>query len=100
MPRFTRLAIAAAPMLFVLLWSTGFVGARCGMPYVEPMTFLALRMLFVVALLVPIASCRVRAGRRKPKPDTAWWSGAVVHGTYLGGVFTAIARACPSASPR
>ena len=35
-------------MLFVLLWSTGFIGARYGLPYIEPMTFLAVRMAFVV----------------------------------------------------
>ena len=46
--RLTRLAIASAPMLFVLLWSTGFIGARFGLPYIEPMTFLAVRMVFVV----------------------------------------------------
>ena len=38
--RLTRLAIATAPALFVLLWSTGFIGARYGLPYVEPLTFL------------------------------------------------------------
>jgi drug/metabolite transporter (DMT)-like permease len=37
----TRLAIATAPVLFVLLWSTGFIGARYGLPYIEPLTFLA-----------------------------------------------------------
>jgi hypothetical protein len=39
--RLTRLMIAMAPMLFVLLWSTGFIGARFVLPYIEPMTFLA-----------------------------------------------------------
>ena len=43
---FTRFAAAAAPALFVLLWSTGFIGARYGLPYIEPMTFLGVRMLF------------------------------------------------------
>jgi hypothetical protein len=37
--RLTRLAIATAPALFVLLWSTGFIGARFGLPYIEPLTF-------------------------------------------------------------
>jgi hypothetical protein len=41
-----RLAIVTAPALFVLLWSTGFIGARYGMPYIEPLTFLAVRMAF------------------------------------------------------
>jgi hypothetical protein len=35
--RLTRLAIAATPALFVLLWSTGFIGARYGLPYIEPL---------------------------------------------------------------
>ncbi|HSO07529.1 MAG TPA: EamA/RhaT family transporter, partial [Pelomicrobium sp.] len=34
---------AAAPALFVLLWSTGFIGAKLGLPYAEPLTFLILR---------------------------------------------------------
>ena len=37
--RLTRLAIATAPALFVLLWSTGFIGARFGLPYIEPLDF-------------------------------------------------------------
>ena len=48
--RLTRLAIATAPALFVLLWSTGFIGARYGLPYVEPLTFLAVRMVFAVVI--------------------------------------------------
>jgi drug/metabolite transporter (DMT)-like permease len=39
------------PALFVLLWSTGFVGAKYGLPYAEPFTFLALRLLLAAALL-------------------------------------------------
>ena len=39
------------PGVFVLLWSTGFVGARLGMPHAEPMTFLALRFALTAALL-------------------------------------------------
>jgi drug/metabolite transporter (DMT)-like permease len=52
-PILTRLAIATAPALFVLLWSTGFIGARYGMPYIEP--FLAVRMAFAVAIMAAIA---------------------------------------------
>ena len=59
--RLTKLAIALAPMLFVLLWSTGFIGARFGLPYIEPMTFLAVRMAFVVAILGAIVLHRRRA---------------------------------------
>ena len=49
-----RLAIASAPVLFVLLWSTGFIGARLGLPYIEPLTFLAVRMVFVVLIMAAI----------------------------------------------
>jgi drug/metabolite transporter (DMT)-like permease len=94
--RLTRLAIAAAPMLFVLLWSTGFIGARYGLPYIEPMTFLAVRMVFVVAILAVIA---LLAQARWPSTAEAGHSlmaGAMVHGLYLGGVFTAISQGVPA----
>ncbi len=94
--RLTRLMIAAAPMLFVLLWSTGFIGARFGLPYIEPMTFLAVRMLFVVAIMTLIA---VAAGARWPDTTEIGHSlvaGFLVHGLYLGGVFTAISHGVPA----
>ncbi len=94
--RLTRIAIAAAPMLFVLLWSTGFIGARFGLPYIEPMTFLAVRMVFVVAVMIVIALA-VRA--RWPNPPEIGHSlvaGSLVHGLYLGGVFTAISQGVPA----
>ena len=40
-----------APATFVLLWSTGFIGAKYGLPYAEPLTFLTLRMVFVLSLI-------------------------------------------------
>ena len=94
--RLTRIAIAAAPMLFVLLWSTGFIGARYGLPYIEPLTFLAVRMVFVVAVMAAIA---LIAGARWPGATEIGHSlaaGAMVHGLYLGGVFTAISQGVPA----
>ena len=41
----------AFPLLFVVLWSTGVIGARLGLPHSEPLTFLFVRYLLVVALL-------------------------------------------------
>lgn len=85
------------PLLFVALWSTGFIGAKLGLPYVEPLTFLALRFA-IVAVLMGLVVAVVRA----PWPATArgWMhigvSGLLVHGVYLGGVFTAIAHGLPS----
>lgn len=94
--RLTKMAIASAPVLFVLLWSTGFIGARYGLPYIEPMTFLALRMVIVVMILgVVVLVLRTRApdGREIGHSLVA---GSLVHGLYLGGVFTAISQGVPA----
>ena len=86
-----------APALFVLLWSTGFLGAKLGMPYAEPMTLLALRFALAAALLVALA-----LATRAPWPSS-WREagqiavvGVLVHAAYLGGVFAAIANGMPA----
>jgi drug/metabolite transporter (DMT)-like permease len=92
----TRLAIATAPALFVLLWSTGFIGARLGLPYIEPLTFLAVRMVFTVLIMAAIA---LFAGARRPNANEVGHSlvaGSLVHGLGLGGVFTAISQGVPA----
>ncbi len=92
----TKMAIAAAPILFVLLWSSGFIGARYGLPYIEPMTFLTARMMLVVLVLGVIALvARVRwpSGIEMGHSLVA---GALVHGVYLGGVFLAISQGVPA----
>lgn len=91
-----RLAITTAPVLFVLLWSTGFIGARYGLPYIEPLTFLAVRMFFVVLIMAAIA---IIGGAKRPDTSEIGHSlvaGSLVHGLYLGGVFTAISQGVPS----
>ena len=92
----TRLAIAAAPFIFVILWSTGFIGARYGLPYIEPMTFLGLRMLMVVALLAVIAVVVQARWPTRHEVGHSLVTGALVHGLYLGGVFTAISQGVPA----
>ena len=92
----SRLAIAAAPFIFVLLWSTGFIGARYGLPYIEPLTFLGTRMLCVVAIMGGFA---VLIGARWPRRAEIGHSlvaGSLVHGAYLGGVFIAISQGVPA----
>jgi hypothetical protein len=42
-----KFAVFAAPGVFVVLWASGFIGAKFGLPYAEPMTFLTLRMALV-----------------------------------------------------
>jgi drug/metabolite transporter (DMT)-like permease len=78
-------------LLFVLLWSTGFIGAKLGLPYAEPLTFLALRMACVAALLLAVAMV---ARAPWPRGARAWvhvaTAGLLVQCGYLGGVFSAI----------
>jgi len=94
--RLSRFAIAVAPMLFVLLWSTGFIGARYGLPYIEPMTFLAVRMVLVVLIMTAIALVVRAPWPRGPDIGHSLVAGALVHGLYLGGVFTAISQGVPA----
>lgn len=94
--RLTRLAIATAPILFVLLWSTGFIGARYGLPYIEPLTFLAVRMVFVVLVMTVIALAARARWPRGPEIGHSLVAGSLVHGLYLGGVFTAISQGVPA----
>jgi drug/metabolite transporter (DMT)-like permease len=84
-------ATLAVPALFVLLWSTGFIGARLGMPHAEPLTFLSLRYGLVLAVMLPVALLlRVRwpATRRDVRHIAV--AGTLIQGGYLGGVFCAI----------
>lgn len=79
------------PFLFVFLWSTGFIGAKYGLPYAEPLSFLLSRYALVIVLMSALA-----LATRAPWPNTRrqWLhiavSGLLVHATYLGGVFVAI----------
>jgi drug/metabolite transporter (DMT)-like permease len=82
--------VAIAPVFFVLLWSTGFVTAREGVQYADPLTLAAMRFAIACALLVAIAAAM---GARRPTRREALHSGAVgllLQAVYVGGVFTAI----------
>ncbi|MBX3651332.1 MAG: DMT family transporter [Burkholderiales bacterium] len=81
----------AVPALFVLLWSTGFIGARLGMPHAGPLTFLTLRYLTVLAVMLPLALLlRVRWPATLRDARHIAVSGMLIQGGYLGGVFCAI----------
>ena len=79
------------PWVFVLIWSTGFIVARFGMPHAPPMSFLALRYaLSLVCFVAWIVVARVEW----PRDATQWLHLAVVgvlmHAAYLGGVWSAV----------
>lgn len=92
----TGLIARIAPVLFVLLWSTGFIGAKYGLPYAEPMTFLLLRMAVVVALLAALAVATRPRLLKAEEIGHSVVAGILVHGFYLGGVFTAIGLGLPA----
>ncbi|TVP50609.1 MAG: DMT family transporter [Halomonas sp.] len=89
--------LAAMPVIFVMLWSTGFIGAKFGLPYAEPFTFLFIRFVLTLLLLVPLILIM-----RIPWPSSPrlWThiaiSGFLVHGAYLGGVFYGIYLGMPA----
>ncbi|ROR34571.1 DMT family transporter [Inmirania thermothiophila] len=89
--------LGLAPALFVLLWSTGFIGAKLGLPDAEPFTFLLLRFLLVTAILAAAAlATRAPWPRRPGEIARLAVAGLLIHATYLGGVFAAIHRGLPA----
>jgi len=76
--------------VFVLLWSTGFIGAKFGLPYAEPLTFLSIRFGIVVALMLLWVLASRADWPTGAQARALLFVGALLHGVYLGGVFTAI----------
>jgi drug/metabolite transporter (DMT)-like permease len=87
----------AFPALFVLLWSTGFIAAKYGLPYAPPLSFLLYRFTFVAVLMTVVALATratwPRGAREIAHVAIAAW---LVHGTYLGGVFVSLAGGMPA----
>ncbi|WP_338689573.1 DMT family transporter [Bradyrhizobium sp. 26S5] len=93
---FEETAARLAPAIFVVLWSTGFIGTKYVINNAEPLTYLAIRMAFVVVVMAVIAAVA------RPKwPDRTGVfhsavAGILVHGFYLGGTAIAIAHSIPA----
>jgi len=92
---FERFAARAAPVVFVLLWSTGFIGTKYVLSGAEPLTYLTIRMVLVVILMAGIVAIW------RPRWPTLAGIGhsavaaILVHGFYLGGTAIAIAHSVP-----
>ena len=75
----------------MFLWSTGYVGARFGLPFADPLTFTSIRFA-IVALLLGLIACARKT--RLPTSPRAWGhlaaSGILIHACFIGGVFSAI----------
>lgn len=83
--------IRAMPAVFVLIWSTGFIVAKYGLPYAPPLTFLAIRyVLSLVCFLIWIAIARVAWPRSRVQWLHLGVTGILIHAGYLGGVWSAI----------
>ena len=82
---------ATIPALFVILWSTGYLGSRFARPYVDPMTFSALRFACVIVLLFVVIHI---TRSRFPRAPRMWChlavSGVLIHGCFIAGMFYAI----------
>ena len=79
------------PAVFVLIWSTGFIVAKFGLPYAPPLTFLVLRYTFSIAcFLVWIGLSRARWPRGRQQWLHLALTGVLMHAGYLGGVWVAV----------
>lgn len=86
----------AIPLLFVWLWSTGFIGAKYGLPYIEPFFMLFVRFCLVLVIFWLL----IKFYRSKWISQQQGWQqiivGSLIHGGYLGGVFFAIKLGVPA----
>jgi drug/metabolite transporter (DMT)-like permease len=80
-----------APVLFVFLWSTGFVGAKYIVPYAEPFTFLTIRYFLAALILFAIAyAFKQPLKLNKEQFKASFAVGILLHVVYIGGVFYAV----------
>lgn len=87
--------VRAMPFIFVLIWSTGFIVAKFGLPYAPPLTFLLLRYAGVLAVLIPVIWL-VRAPWPHGQARHIAVSGVLMHAGYLAGVWCAIKLGMPA----
>jgi drug/metabolite transporter (DMT)-like permease len=96
-PRGTPALLALMPVVFVLLWSTGFIVAKYAAPHAPPLTFLLWRYGTAVLVLLPIIAL---TGARWPRNAATWLHvaavGVLMQATYLGGVWWSIAEGMPA----
>ncbi len=84
------------PGLFVLLWATGFIGAKLGLPYAPPLKFLLWRFAIVIVLMTLLA-----LAARALWPRGVQWvhvavAGVLLQAGYVGGIFVSIDLGMPA----
>ncbi|HAT31402.1 MAG TPA: EamA family transporter [Janthinobacterium sp.] len=90
-----RVWFAALPGFFVLLWSTGFIVAKFGLPFAPPLTFLSLRFLGVLLILLPCVLL-LKAPWPVGKVRHIAFAGLLLQAGYLSGVWCAIKLGMPA----
>jgi drug/metabolite transporter (DMT)-like permease len=94
-PVITGRWLSPVPLLFVFLWSTGFIVAKLGLPYAPPLTFLILRCLGVLLVLLPVVLAW-RAPWPRGQVGHIAIAGLLLQAGYLGGVWAAIKLGMPA----
>ena len=84
------------PAIFIFIWSSGYVVAKYGLPYAEPLTFLCLRYVGVILFMGTLALTM-----RAPWPARSAWkhiaiAGILMQAGYLGGVWCAVKLGMPA----
>jgi len=90
------LALRAMPAVFVLLWATGFIGAKLGLPYAPPLKFLLWRFLIVVVLMTIVALVMRAPWPRGARLGHVAVAGILLQAGYLAGVFVGISMHMPA----
>jgi drug/metabolite transporter (DMT)-like permease len=87
--------LSPVPLFFVLLWSTGFIVAKFGLPYAPPLTFLILRCGMAVLVLMPVVLW-TRAPWPRGRIGHMAVAGLLMQAGYLGGVWASIKLGMPA----
>ncbi|MGR4867299.1 DMT family transporter [Variovorax sp. LARHSF232] len=83
--------VRAMPIIFVLIWSTGFIVARYGMPYAPPLKFLVVRYaLSLICFGAWVAAARVAWPANRVQWLHLAVTGVFMQAGYLGGVWAAV----------
>lgn len=88
--------IQLVPFIFVVIWSTGFIGAKYALPYIEPFNLLLIRTLLTLVVFGVLALMLRAQWPTRTQALHQMVSGFLVHACYLGGVFAAIKWQLPA----
>lgn len=85
------------PLIFVVIWSTGWIVGKYAAPHADPLAFLALRYAAAIVILLPVAGLFRATWPSSPRQWAhALGNGVLLHGAYLGGVWWAISHGVPA----